>query len=390
MHNDRPHSLPCIDVAVVGGGIAGAWLLRVLSEAGYRVALFEGTGWGADQTLASQGMIHGGLKYALGGKLTGESEAIAGMPARWRGCLAGEQAPDLRGLTPLSDNYYMFGTGSALGRLTGFFAARTLRGRIDKLDRDKWPGAFEGFDGVVYALNDFVLDTPKLLAALTEGLAPRTFGVALSGEQITPDPDGFLIDTTEVRLHCRYLVSCAGNGSAALQEALHISNLPIQNRPLKQVIVRPRHRTALYAHCITGVTSAEPRLTITTHQTGDDFLWYLGGRIATEGVDKDDAELCRHAAVELSTCVPWLDWEGADYSVLAVNRAEPAQGSGRKPDEAYAAAEGRFIQAFPTKLTLAPDLGDKVLALLPGPQATGADITASTHPVSLAQAPWAR
>ena len=48
--------------------------------------LLERDSLGGEQTLASQGMIHGGLKYALGGTLTRSSEAIANMPERWRAC----------------------------------------------------------------------------------------------------------------------------------------------------------------------------------------------------------------------------------------------------------------------------------------------------------------
>ena len=45
---------------------------------------------GGEQTIKSQGIIHGGAKYALHGALTGASEAIADMPRRWREALAGD------------------------------------------------------------------------------------------------------------------------------------------------------------------------------------------------------------------------------------------------------------------------------------------------------------
>ena len=41
-----------------------------------------------------------------------------------------------------------------------------------------------------------------------------------------------------------------------------------------------------------------------------------------------------------------------------------------KPDNAYAEARGRLLVTWPTKLTLTPDLGDRVLALLARDQAT--------------------
>ena len=73
-----------VDVAILGGGIAGLWLLARLQAAGYSALLLENQALGAGQTLASQGIIHGGLKYALDLKLNTASDALADMPARWR------------------------------------------------------------------------------------------------------------------------------------------------------------------------------------------------------------------------------------------------------------------------------------------------------------------
>ena len=61
-----PHST---DIVVFGGGIAGLWLLNRLRDEGNDAILLEADGLGAAQTLASQGIIHGGLKYALGGSV---------------------------------------------------------------------------------------------------------------------------------------------------------------------------------------------------------------------------------------------------------------------------------------------------------------------------------
>src|SRR5688500_2310975 len=96
------------DIVILGGGIAGLWLLNRLRDAGYSVLLLENSALGAGQTIASQGMIHGGLKYALGGALTGASEAIADMPQHWQRCLQGQGDVDLRGTQLLSDTYYLW------------------------------------------------------------------------------------------------------------------------------------------------------------------------------------------------------------------------------------------------------------------------------------------
>ncbi|HNE27160.1 MAG TPA: FAD-dependent oxidoreductase, partial [Pseudomonadales bacterium] len=95
-----------VDIAIIGGGIAGLWLLACARRAGYNAVLFERAALGSGQTVASQGMIHGGVKYTLSGALSGASEAIADMPAHWRRCIKGEGDVDLRGTRILSEHFY--------------------------------------------------------------------------------------------------------------------------------------------------------------------------------------------------------------------------------------------------------------------------------------------
>lgn len=388
--SNAPGETARADIAIVGGGIAGIWLLHLLSQRGYTVVLFEQDALGCAQTLASQGMIHGGLKYALGGRLTGASEAIATMPSRWRACLAGTGEIDLTGLELLAERYYMFAANTTMGKLTTFLASKALRGRINRLPASEWPAGFNGFDGIVYALNDFVLNTQRLLQTLSEPWQSRMVRQRIDADSVTQDASGYRISTPDKIIHVDTLISCAGDGSAQLADEAGCTDLETQRRPLKQVIVRPRHTTLLQAHCVTGITGDEPRITITSHRdTGDEqrVVWYLGGLLANTGVDRSDAEQIEFAQSELNTCVPWLDWSGADWSVLYVDRAEPRHLGGLKPDEASVRRQGRFIQCFPTKLTLAPDLGDKVLAELDAP-AGYTQPELATPGVPLGTPPW--
>jgi len=57
-----------LDVAIFGGGVAGLWTLARLIKQGFNAHLFECNQLGAGQSIASQGIIHGGTKYALTGK----------------------------------------------------------------------------------------------------------------------------------------------------------------------------------------------------------------------------------------------------------------------------------------------------------------------------------
>lgn len=360
-----------LDVAIVGGGIAGLWTLNALRRQGYSAVLFEAQALGWDQTLASQGMIHGGLKYALNGRLNSASEAIAGMPERWRSCLAGQLSQpgdiDLTGVPLQSDRYYMFAASKGLGRLTSFFASKALRGRINKVAEPDWPKALHGLDGSVYCLNDFVVDTRVLIDHLAGAQHPFVYQQKLDASNVEMRDSGFAISTKDGDVQVTHLISCAGNGSVELLASLDIP-LAVQQRPLKQVIVTPTHNHELYAHCLTGVTSNEPRLTITTDHTSEQTRWYLGGKIATGGVDRDDEAQIAFAQAEMQSCLGWLDWTDANYEVLYVDRAEPKTQSGTRPDEAYVEKHGDFVLCFPTKLALAPDLADQVLAQLPPPQ----------------------
>ena len=160
-----------VDVAIVGGGIAGLWLLNLLRGRGYSAVLIERRAFGDGQTIYSQGMIHGGLKYALSGALNTASEAVAAMPERWRACLSGSGEVDLRGVHTSSKACHLWSPDeSMLARLGGFLASKALRGRVRRLDAREYPSPFDasGFDGAVYELDELVLDVPSLLARLSQ------------------------------------------------------------------------------------------------------------------------------------------------------------------------------------------------------------------------------
>src|SRR5690625_3315427 len=99
-------TLPVIelDLVVVGGGVAGLWLINRLRSAGYDAVLLESRALGGEQSMASQGMIHGGIKYGLSGQLGAASQALAEMPERWRRCLSGNGEVDLRHTNALSED----------------------------------------------------------------------------------------------------------------------------------------------------------------------------------------------------------------------------------------------------------------------------------------------
>ncbi|VXB46746.1 putative enzyme [Pseudomonas sp. 8AS] len=353
------------DVLIVGGGIAGLWLNARLRQLGYATLLVENASLGGGQSVKSQGIIHGGAKYALHGALTGASEAIADMPRRWREALGGSGELDLTGVRQLSEAHYLWSPGSLAGNLTSFFASKAVRGRVDQVKGEQLPPALQHakFKGKVYRLAELVLDVPSLIARLA-ALAGDSL---LAGHEIAPlhennELAGLLVDGREIR--ARRVVLSAGQGNAELLAALGLEQPKQQLRPLHMVLVKGPSLKPLYAHCLGG--GPKPRVTVTSHPAADgQWVWYLGGDIAeADGVARDAAAQIRAAQKELGDLLPWIDLADAHWATLRVDRAEPAQSGLARPDNAFLADQGRLLVGWPTKLALAPDFSDRVLAAL--------------------------
>jgi glycerol-3-phosphate dehydrogenase len=353
------------DVLIVGGGIAGLWLNARLRRQGFATLLVENASLGGGQSVKSQGIIHGGAKYALHGALTGASEAIADMPRRWREALAGSGELDLSGVRLLSEAHYLWSPGSLAGNLTSFFASKAVRGRVDQVKGEQLPPALQHprFKGKVYRLAELVLDVPSLIARLAE-LAGDGL---LAAERIEPlcEQDelvGLRVDGREIR--AQRIVLSAGRGNAELLAALGLKQPAQQLRPLHMVLVKGPSLKPLYAHCLGG--GSKPRVTVTSHPAADgQWVWYLGGDLAeAEGVAREPAAQVRAAQKELGDLLPWVDFASAQWATLRVERAEPAQSGLVRPDNAFLAEQDRLLVGWPTKLALAPDFADRVLATL--------------------------
>jgi glycine/D-amino acid oxidase-like deaminating enzyme len=388
-----------VDILILGGGVAGLWMLNRAVSAGFNAILLERDALGSGQTIASQGMIHGGVKYTLGGALSGASEAISDMPDLWRDCLAGKGDIDLRGTRLLSDHFYMWSSQGAVSRLAAFFASKALRGRVDALAPDDFPAIFRhpGFKGLVYKLVDAVIDTPSLLGALRDPQADRI--LPLQGEfQLQRQGDRVVLHCQQagekVVIESQVCVLAAGQGNGDMLAQLAVATPAMQVRPLHQVMVKHRHRDAvLYAHC-TGHDS-KPRLTVSTHFEGDELIWYLGGQLAEDGVQQTPAELMTTAKQELIALFPWYDWSDAEWATHRVVRAEPRQPGLVRPDKAWLSACENLpgcLVAWPTKLTLAPNLGQLLIDHLGNqgvrPQHAGAVPTHWPRLSRIADAPW--
>ena len=353
-----------IDIAIIGGGIAGLWSLNQLRDGGYSAVLFESEALGAGQTIASQGMIHGGIKYALGGAWSGGSEAIAAMPGAWRACLAGEGDVDLRGCRVLADSVHLWSGGTPLPRLATLLASRLLRGSVERVAREDYPFPLQhpDFAGQVYRLADLVLDVPSLLTTLASRHREALFRVDWREAQLVNNGGRAELQLPGCRLQPERLLLAAGAGNRELIAALGGSRPAMQCRPLQQVLVRHGYRQPLFGHCMGGNPS--PRVTVSTHHTAaGEPLWYLGGDLATEGADEEPQRLIDRARRELAGLLPWVDLGPSEWRTLRLDRAEPRQSALLRPDRAFVGevdSVDNALVAWPTKLSLAPDLGSEV------------------------------
>lgn len=379
-------------VLIIGGGVCGLWLLNLLRDRGYGAVLLEKDVLGGDQTLASQGMIHGGIKYALGGFTTPSSETIAGMPARWRACLDGTGTLDLAETPILSNDYYLFSDKSLTSRVTAFFGSRSLRGRVEPLDRADYPDPFsrDTFRGLLYRLQDIVLDTSALLGVMASNAAGSVY-------QATPvvqvDDAGQITGlgvSTGLNLTADVYIFAAGAGNEALLARSRLGQTRMQRRPLSQVMVKHGELPVTYAHAVSATAGAKPRVTITTHFTRDNSrVWYLGGNLAETGVIRSDDDQLAFAKKEMTSLFPDLPWQEAEWCTLNIDRAEPAQPKANRPDSPFVHREGNALVCWPTKLTLTPLLGDEVLAQLEDTEPVGETVSALPLPAArVGVPPW--
>ena len=363
------------DIAIFGGGVAGLWLLKRLRAEGYQAILLESSSVGGGQTLASQGIIHGGLKYALSGTLTKAATTIAGMPDRWRSCLAGEDPVDISDVKVLHEHYYMWSEASFRSKLKTFLGSKSLVGKVTQVKPESFPDFFAdpSAKGNLYQLPDFVIDTNTLLASLANGLEDRLFLVEPSQLEFLFDANnhctGFQLGTedTEVVIDTQRIIFCAGEGNEGLIRSAGLTKVSSQTRPLNMVYLKKKGLPEVFVHCIGDDFGLSPRLTVTSHTDKDGAtVWYLGGELAESGVGKSENAQLDVAKSQLAKYFPWVDISNAEWGCIAINRAEANINNNYRPDGAFISEEKSIIAAWPTKLTLSPALADMIVEQLHG------------------------
>lgn len=359
-----------VDVAIVGAGVAGLWLANLLSGKGLAVAVCEAQAIGGVQTMAAQGIVHGGLKYALGGRAGVAVAALRTMPARWRAALAGRGEVDLRGVSVPAERLQVWASFIAAPRA---LAAGKLVGTTGR----SAPAMPPFGRGRLLPLNDFVIDVPGLVRHLAAPIRHRVLQSAVTPEHIVPGPRGVAeVVTANGTLRAAAYLLAAGAGNAALAAKAGFGDMGMVRLPLRQVSVRLSQPASVFAHCLLRPFGATPDLTITSHGR----TLYVGGRIASAGLERPVATQVAALRQQLARVLPGLDLAGAEFDTHTVDRAEPAAGGHRQGD-VFVAEHGNCLLCWPGKLSLAPRLGDvvaeRLAALRPRPDSWPGDHAAS-------------
>jgi glycerol-3-phosphate dehydrogenase len=367
-----------LDVVIFGGGAAGLWLLDDLSRRGARVLLLEANRLGAGQTISSQGIIHGGLKYTLQGALTPSAVQIREMPGLWRDCLAGVRQPDLCQVRLRASHCHLWRTDS-LGSRLGMIGARVgLRVAPQSLTDVERPAALAQCPGVVARLDEQVIAPDSLLDALFALNKARVLSVGSSAFQIELDAPAKvrairLSDpTTNARLDLapRHVVLAAGRGNAELRRRCGLADTAMQSRPLHMVMASG-DLPLLNGHCVDGRAT---RVTVTSDRDSSGrTVWQIGGQVAEIGVELDQRSLLVRAADELRAVLPGIDLSRVEWAGYRVDRAEQAVPGGARPESVGVLFEGNVVTAWPTKLALVPYLARQILEQIGLPQAAAGE-----------------
>lgn len=359
-----------VDTVVIGGGIAALWAANVLKQSGQSILVLTNSPLGSGQSLAAQGVIHGGLKYAVGGKLTDSSEALAAMPERWLAALRGEGDVDLSGAEFLSDHQVLWTLPNVVSQVAGFFGSKAVRGRAGSIARADYPPVFDtdAYRGRLFRIEEPVVDPVSVIRELAAGVEDETYLVDWRKDAEIDPSDGRIEsisvtgkDGSRCRIGASTFVLAAGAGNGPLLEQIGMGSPKMQLRPLHQLIVRKEGLPEFFSVCVG--TGPKPPMVVTTHRdSAGRTVWYVGGDIAeADGVARSEAEQIVAGKALFAKLLPWIDLGGADWFAWRGDRAEPLTGTGDRPPGAFCQRIGNVLAVWPTKFALAPDLADQVL-----------------------------
>ena len=356
------------DIVIFGAGISGLWTFHHLKAQGYNAVLLESNEIGSGQTIASQGIVHSGLKYVFGGKLNDLAKSISAMPDRWRAALKGEGTVNLQGAKHMASSQYLLIPPGAMRGLLELVTTKALGGSVHKLKKEDWPDGIHksGFKGTAIFMDEPVLDANTVIHALAEPYLDSIRKIEWpDGVRFTQDESGAIegiIINDDTMIKPEQVVFTAAQSNERIARLLgHDDGLETQARPLLMGMMK-NAPFRLHAHCVGP--SDKPVMTVTTHPADDGSLvWYLGGSVAERPKDDDPQKVIDSSAAVIKKYLPDTDLSHVQWDTLPIDRIEGKRSNHKKmPDSPVLHSHTNAVYAWPTKLTFAPLLSDMVSA----------------------------
>ena len=226
------------DIVIFGAGIAGLWLFNYLKKLKYDTVLFEKNDIGGFQSIASQGIIHSGLKFSLAGKINTLADSISKMPERWKNALNGDGEIDLSGAHIHTQSQQLLIPSGFMGGVTKLITQKALGCTLEKTIPDHIKNT--GFTGSIVSMNEPVIDVPSVIHALAEPYKDHI-------KKTDGDPFEFL-NQHDINPKAIIFTSAAANQDIASAHN-HDKGLETQQRPLLQGMIK-NAPFPLYAHFV--------------------------------------------------------------------------------------------------------------------------------------------
>lgn len=353
-------------IIIIGSGIAALWTANLLSENGFDVIVLEKDSIASNQTIASQGMIHGGTKYSLDGVLTKATQSISEMPSTWRDALNGNGKVDLSESKINAHSQVLWSSDTLQSKILSFFGSKAMSSKMQPIDKMEHPAfSSKNFKGSLFKLNELVVDVHSVVSNLAKNLDGKI--IKATGKKILFSNDKVIgIETSIGKLECDELILAAGEGNEQILKNSNVKFFPMQTRPLAMgMVYMNKNIPDIYGHHL-GSTS-RPKITISTHYINEKQVLYVGGEVSESGINLSDEEQIIQIDQSLREALSWIDLDIDKIEVLRINRAEAKNKKVLKPDSFFIGRNNGLMVCWPTKLAFAPAVAENVVNELKKP-----------------------
>lgn len=337
------------NIVIVGGGIAGLWMLNRLNKK-YSVVLIENEALGSGQTLYSQGLILPRSQEV--GDVTGRR-----IQKVWRDCLNGFGDVDLRTSKIISDAQTLVASKGVLARMSNFMKSFKYK-HLEDVEVYQEPTIPVEKEGQFYQLKADVLDMRSVLESLAkhhmrdiykadieeylhEGTKLKALKLKQGGHHVVVESDVFIFT--------------AGKGNLRALQELGIK------RPQKMT----KEQTSLMVKSVPFALNGAYTLSngenmyVSSHASSEGgYVWYISGPWLNKLAETDLDRIRKMKQIVKDTFSD-ISFEECLWS--AVHYAVPQQEDWATTKRHKVYYSGNSVVAWPANLTTVPLLADEIV-----------------------------